>query len=932
MVPAVLPSRQHKNVRKPFNELVSYIECAISLDQFNEVSGSFQNIVDYMASSVDTATSEDKCVAVRLHGVGSLSTAALEMNAVSRQNKRCDSPSYHFILSWPEFERPSHDLVFDAAEHAINALGLSSHQYIIGIHVNTDNLHCHIGVNRINPVTFKAHHIAWDHKTLHFAARESEIKHNWTHDNGIYIVDVDNLGRKEIVFNPFALRQKGWAPHAHAETAEHLTLPPWHDPSSLEAWLKVEVAADLKRNLPQLQSWHALHVWLSKYDITMTDSGGGFRLHARSPDNEEQVVIAASKGLRLLKRSELEARWGKFKKPIDISVISPDLSHLNPDQLRLAVTDFFDRSFDKGVPPYDFLRAQDLALRDRAARIGRRREMFTVGSDLTEGDVEVARSDAASDEVGNMQTTQDAEIHRMESPTAGVGGSDHRQPLGRDSSKRDERREQRAQARAELRSRFSRYKLLVAVEDSREDGYLAQEKNLRVRRTAFLREIRQAATAARVVARKTMQGPELLKFVVQIHVLELQRKQDVLSAHSSQHQALNANRVQPLGWREWLYEQAKLGDQAALSRLRGIVYQGHRDAVRRRKEGTEPDPEQQIGWGAGAADPQSVAYRQEQYGRAISQLLEQEKQETAIRAARSNMMRPYQVDATLTKYIAMSWEVSGNGNVSYRDAGGKLIFTDRGSRVTFDRVLVTDEEIRLALVHARAKFGDEIILTSSDSVFMHRMAFVADDLGMVVLNPELQAGIGERRATRVIEIDLARASGPTSTAAAMLQIPAEVSQVRNLKTSRWRTEWAERTQATESSPVQKGRVPPTPRPVDILGAQSDQMHELFVDNLESATARTLVREDRLKEMVLAIDPYAQFVVPDVSTANAQFEGRVVASLVEGGFVNHIGRGVYAVHWIHAPSDHGDRPVRVRYVAGEGVATLEPLGKGKEIDR
>lgn len=79
------------------------------------------------------------------------------------------------------------------------------------------------------------------------------------------------------------------------------------------------------------------------------------------------------------------------------------------------------------------------------------------------------------------------------------------------------------------------------------------------------------------------------------------------------------------------------------------------------------------------------------------------------------------------------------------ESTGNHLFTDRGNRVTFDKVRVTDEEIRLALVHAEQKFGGRITLTGDDPAFTERMARLADDMGITVLNPELQPIIAAHR-------------------------------------------------------------------------------------------------------------------------------------------------------------------------------------------
>ena len=79
------------------------------------------------------------------------------------------------------------------------------------------------------------------------------------------------------------------------------------------------------------------------------------------------------------------------------------------------------------------------------------------------------------------------------------------------------------------------------------------------------------------------------------------------------------------------------------------------------------------------------------------------------------------------------------------DEAGNRLFTDRGNRLTFDRVLVTDNDISLALLHAQQKFGRQLTLNGDDPVFTARMARLADDIGIVVLNPELQNCIQEHR-------------------------------------------------------------------------------------------------------------------------------------------------------------------------------------------
>ena len=283
MIPKVPEQRQHtSNFSSPFDDLIDYIEENRGQEKPQLISSrfSFDDILEYAITKNDIDSDEEKCIAIRTHGVFGISTAALEMNIIASKNTRCIDPVFHVILSWPEFERPSNESIFDAAEHALKSLGLQDHQYVLAIHANTDNIHCHLAVNRIHPKTFRSHHLEWTHKTLHYAARESEIKNGWSHDPGLYTVNEDSFGNKFIVENKpdLTIEDKNFA-----EENEENSLPPWNDPTSLESWLKSTISQNLKNDLPHLTDWQSLHAWLSKYSIKLSDTGGGgMRLLATS--------------------------------------------------------------------------------------------------------------------------------------------------------------------------------------------------------------------------------------------------------------------------------------------------------------------------------------------------------------------------------------------------------------------------------------------------------------------------------------------------------------------------------------------------------------------------------------------------------------------------------------------------------------------------
>ena len=855
MIVKIPEQRKNKNNSStPFSDLVEYIEENKALEKPELLQNEFGHVLDYATAVQDKATNIDKCIAIRTHGVYDISTATMEMNAIATQNPRCKDPAYHFILSWPDHEIPPTASIFDAAEHAIRSLGMAEHQYVIAVHANTDNIHCHVAINRVHPKTYRSHHIEWAFKTLHLAARESEIKHGWTHDNGIYIVETDAKGAKRIVINKELAHIEsldGRSPDAIERDSP--TLPAWHDPDSLDSWLKSKVSRELKRALPKITGWNGLHAWLSQYGITLSDTGGGgMRLTATSGATGEILDLPVSKGLRFLKRKDLEARWGQFNNAIKSTSIVPDLSLLTPSQLRKGVQHVLERTLDHGKPPHHII--HDLADRRSLAaeEAGGLHELPSRGLDAGRQDVEMLLPDDVPLHLGDQQGGHDPDLRR-----AGAGETGHKRV--RDDSMREERKLFRAAQREDLRKRFAQY--LKFTRESDKD-FAGRVKTLRSDRSRSLQQINtENAHAKKLVP---VDVPNRMWILGQIDAKTAQDKLKVEAVFQEKYQALKDIRLPPLGWRSWLHEQSNLGDQAAISALRGIVYQAKRDA---KKKGLETDVD----------DLGSAQDQERQYRRLMARLLEEEQHELAIRAARIDSMRPYEVDALLVKYNGIQWHVTGNGNIEYSDGTGMHLFSDRGNRVTFDRIVVTDDEIRMALVHAQHKFGNALTLTGDNHAFTERMARLADEMNIMILNPELQEFMAHARHTRIRQV-------------------------------------------AAQEPV----LPPLSENVIATLVSEAQPHESVVE-----PPATPDPYEKLSSMVLAIEPRATFMIPDPAS-NHLYSGIVVAMLDgNAGFAQHIGRGTYALHLLALP-DEFVGSIDVQYRDGVSEIITREADKGKDF--
>ncbi|MFC3249677.1 LPD7 domain-containing protein [Chromobacterium piscinae] len=171
--------------------------------------------------------------------------------------------------------------------------------------------------------------------------------------------------------------------------------------------------------------------------------------------------------------------------------------------------------------------------------------------------------------------------------------------------------------------------------------------------------------------------------------------------------------------------------------------------------------------GEGVEDPEKV----------LAALLAHEREENAIRPVQTNLIKPYQADVLLRNLSGVRWKVTNNGNVQYQNKNGGLLFVDRGNRLTFDRKVVTDEELRLALLHSREKWGNRIVLTGADAVFLQRMVKAATELGMEVGNPELQSLQAVYQKQRQIPKRLVRASAPSERNRVITKKPTKAKAV-----------------------------------------------------------------------------------------------------------------------------------------------------------
>lgn len=140
------------------------------------------NLAEYIANP--TSSNElEKCVhyGARNFISDDKKSHAMEMAALANACVKAKDPIVHYVLSWQDGEIPTNEQADDAVDLFCKVMGVEAHQVIYGLHADTENLHLHILLNKVNPETEKVYKIGngFDIEKLHQAVAAIEYKQGW---------------------------------------------------------------------------------------------------------------------------------------------------------------------------------------------------------------------------------------------------------------------------------------------------------------------------------------------------------------------------------------------------------------------------------------------------------------------------------------------------------------------------------------------------------------------------------------------------------------------------------------------------------------------------------------------------------------------------------------------------------------------------------
>lgn len=250
----------------------------------NNSKSSFKSLVKYMTRD-DKEQAEIGEVRITNCGFDDVDLAVKEIETTQALNTRSKSDkTYHLIFSFPVGETPTPEQLEDIEQQLCESIGYGEHQRISVVHTDTDNLHVHVAINKIHPVSHNIIELKKDYYRLDEACRELELKHGLSVDNRINGGRAATEGRESDI-------------NAHSNVV------------SFKDWI-TDKSPELSSLLETCNSWQDLQKGLAEYDLELRKRGAGLVISSKS----EKAFCKASHVSSAFAFKALTEKLGDFER------------------------------------------------------------------------------------------------------------------------------------------------------------------------------------------------------------------------------------------------------------------------------------------------------------------------------------------------------------------------------------------------------------------------------------------------------------------------------------------------------------------------------------------------------------------------------------------------------------------------------------------
>lgn len=147
---------------------------------------SWVRTADYILATRSTTTQGEKVAGYRVTNCGTddPGDATTLIQATQAKNTRSKADkTYHLVYSFRQGENPPLEVLHQIEDELCEVLGYADHQRISALHIDTDNLHVHVAVNKVHPAGLQNIEPFYDKQRLMEACERLEKKFGLEHDD-----------------------------------------------------------------------------------------------------------------------------------------------------------------------------------------------------------------------------------------------------------------------------------------------------------------------------------------------------------------------------------------------------------------------------------------------------------------------------------------------------------------------------------------------------------------------------------------------------------------------------------------------------------------------------------------------------------------------------------------------------------------------------
>ena len=230
-------------------------------------------------------------------GTDDPAAATLLIEATQAINTRSKGDkTYHLVFSFREGEKPPQEVLHFVEDELCAAIGLADHQRISAVHVDTDNLHVHVAINKVHPTGYQNIEPYYDMQRLMEACERLEIEHGFEHDHH----GLDDARQKQ---------RPQRSAHGHGEDIGERA-------AAVEARSGMEtlaryVAREVAPAMRAATDWQGVHAVLAEQGLCIKGRGAGLVIG----DAGLSVWVRASQCGREFAMKAMTDRLGPFVPP-----------------------------------------------------------------------------------------------------------------------------------------------------------------------------------------------------------------------------------------------------------------------------------------------------------------------------------------------------------------------------------------------------------------------------------------------------------------------------------------------------------------------------------------------------------------------------------------------------------------------------------------